>query len=211
MQSPDHYIEEFWLNFKQSMNNFYGDSKHNYDKMLNSPLKLYRPIIQWSNKLNELQKNQDYDLIEINIRDFISLYAIDVLRTLSNYHMNILITNIKRWNAISNKIGKFEICEVKYINVVFLLIDLYNTLTKCIIEDNELLDLFSIVELYIINEDFKPFIDYAIKHKKPSIIDKINEYEIQHNRPTYNKYIESKYKIELSPKMSAKKIFLKLE
>lgn len=203
MLSPDHYIEEFWLNFKQSMKNFYGESN-----------KLYRPITQWSNKLNELQKNHDYDLIEINIRDFISLYAIDVLRTLSNYHMNILITNIKRWNTISNKISKFEICEVKYINVVFLLIDLYNTLTKCIIEsdnNNKLLDLFSIVELYIINEDFKPFIDYAIKHKKPSIIDKINEYEFQHNRSGYNKYIETKYKIPLSPKMSAKKIFLKLE
>jgi hypothetical protein len=205
MLSPDHHIEEFWLNFKQSMNNFYGDSKAS---------KLYRPIKQWSCKLNELQNNHDYDLIETNIRDFISLYAIDVLRTLSNYHMNILITNIKRWNVISNKISKFEIGEVKYINVVFLLIDLYNTLTKCIIENDEnngLLDLFSVVELYIINEDFKPFIDYAIKHKKPSIIDKINEYEFQHNRSGYNKYIETKFNIPLSPKMSAKKIFLKLE
>ncbi len=199
MLSPDHYIEEFWLNFKQSMNNFYSSNS------------LYRPIKQWSNKLNELQNSKEYDLIEINIRDYMSLYAIDLLRTQSNYNINILLTNIKRWNSISNKISKFEICDVKYINVVFLLIDLYNTLTKCIIEDNEIKDLFSVIELYIINEDFKPFIDYSIKHKKPSIIDKINEYQIQHNKPSYNEYIAKKYNILLSPKMSAKKIFLKLE
>jgi hypothetical protein len=199
MLSPDHYIEEFWLNFKQSMNNFYSSNS------------LYRPIKQWSNKLNELQNNHDYDLIEINIRDYMSLYAIDLLRTQSNYNINILLTNIKRWNTISSKISKFEIGDVKYINVVFLLIDLYNTLTKCIIEDSEIKDLFSCIELYIINEDFKQFIDYSINHKKPSIIDKINEYQIQHNKKSYNEYIASKYNIQLSPKMSAKKIFLKLE
>lgn len=205
--NQDYDIEYFWLDFKQSMNNFY--KQHGT---------LSRPIIFWSNKLNELQKNKDYHLIEINIRDYMSLYAIDLLRNNSCYHIHILITNIKRWNTIAKNNSKFDIqSDSKYINIVFLLIDLYNiinvkTNNHSIIE-NDLILLFSTVELYIIHEDFKQFIDYSISHNKPSIIDKINEFENQSNNVNSIKYIESKYNIKLSPKICARKIFkiLKLE
>ncbi len=195
--NPDHLIEEFWLLFKQSMNNFYNDN-----------ININRPIKYWSDNLNKLQKNKDYQNIEINIRDYMSLYAIDLLRTNSNYNAGILITNIKRWNNIS--CNKFDICDVKYINIVFLLLDIYNILTnKCLNKiDKDAEILFSTIELYIIHEDFKNFIDYAIEHNKPSIIDKINEYENKNNnkKNACILYLENKYNLNLSPKISARKI-----
>jgi hypothetical protein len=196
--NQDYDIEHFWLDFKQSMNNFY--KQHGI---------LSRPIIFWSNKLNELQKDEDYHLIEINIRDYMSLYAIDLLRHASTYHLGILITNIKRWNNIANNNSKFDINNSsKYINIVFLLIDLYYNLTnKLTLIDIDINSLFSMVELYIIHEDFKIFIDYAIKHNKPSVIDKINEFENQSHNHNSIKYIETKYNVKLSPKISARKIF----
>ena len=196
IMNPDHLIEEFWLLFKTSMNNFYQEYKY-----------ISRPIKYWSDNLNKLQKNKDYQNIEINIRDYISLYAIDLLRHNSYYHIKILITNIKRWNIISNQ--RFAMCDYTYINIVFLLLDIYNILTnKCLINiDENAKILFSSIELYIIHEDFKNFIDYAIEHNKPSIIDKINEYENKNNNANSIKYLEEKYHLNLSPKISAKKIF----
>jgi hypothetical protein len=199
--NPDHYIEEFWISFKTSMNNFYQEFKC-----------LSRPINFWSDNLNKLQKNKDYHSIEINIRDYMSLYAIDLLRHNTVYHIGILITNIKRWNKISER--RFDMCDVKYINIVFLLIDIYNLLTdKCSIENKNISILFSVVEIYIIHEDFKIFIDYAIKNNKPSIIDRINEFEYKNNKNSGIKYIEDCYNVKLSPQISARKIFnqLKLE
>ncbi len=202
--NPDYHIEQFWLSFKQSMQNFYREFKC-------SP----RPIEFWSNYLNELQKNivdNDYHNIEINIRDYMSLYAIDLLRNNACYHIGILNTNIKRWNIISTR--RFEFCESKYINTVFLLLDIYDILIKCN-QNHEIEILYSMVEIYIIHQDFKIFIDYAIKYKKPSIIDKIFKFEEDHNNNNTKTssiiYIENKYNVELSPKISAKKIFNKIK
>ncbi len=170
-----------------------------------------RPIIYWSEYLNKLQKKRDYHNIEINIRDYMSLYAIDLLRNNASYHIGILTTNIKRWNIISTR--RFEFCESKYINTVFLLLDMYEALIKCD-NNHEIEILYSMVEIYIIHEDFKTFIDYAIKYNKPSIIDKILKFEGEHHNNDVKtsgiKYIENIYNVELSPKMSAKKIFNKI-
>jgi hypothetical protein len=202
-KAEDYFIEQFWLDFKKSMNNFYSEiNSSNYN----------RPINYWSNKLNELQKTKEYNLIEINIRDYMSLYAIDLLRTFSLYHTGILITNIKRWNTIAIN-SKFEMnTEHKYINIVFLLIDIFNTFTnKCTTYNDELKIIFSMVELFVIYEDLTNIVDYAIKNNKPSIIDNINLFESQFNKSKTYKYIEDKYNIQLSPKISAKKIINKLK
>jgi hypothetical protein len=86
---------------------------------------------------------------------------------------------------------------------------------KCIDKiDHDAEILFSSIELYIIHEDFKNFIDYAINNNKPSIIDKINEYEFKNNSTSKNAsilYIEKKYNLSLSPQISAKKIFNKIK
>jgi hypothetical protein len=139
-----------------------------------------------------------------------SLYAIDLLRLNSYYHICILNTNIKRWNLVATS-NKFEKCNLKYINIVFLLLDLYHVININYNEVANDLELFSMCELYIIHEDFTLFIDYAIKYNKPSIIDKINEYEFQNNNNKSIKYIETIYNVQLSPKISAKKIFSKIK
>ena len=84
MEKPDFEIEQFWLGLKDSMINFY------FDKIIK------RPIFNWSNKLNLLQKEEKYNEIEMNIRNYISLYGIDLMRKNDSYHFGILKTNIKK-------------------------------------------------------------------------------------------------------------------
>ena len=80
-KNVDYEIEQFWLGFKVSMNNFYKNYKN-----------INRPIQQWSDYLNILQKKQDYENIEECIVKYISLYSIDLMRTHDEYHMHILNT-----------------------------------------------------------------------------------------------------------------------
>ncbi len=186
--NPDFYIEEFWLNFKDSMHNFYN--KYNI---------IPRPIELWSSRLNELQTNKMYTIIETKIRDYISLYAIDVMRYQSNYDMSILITNIKRWNTLSTNYN-FNSTE-SYHNSVFLLIDIYNSITnKCSTIDDNIKNIYNMVELYIINQDFYYIIKFAIKNNKPAILDKINKF-----KPSYD-IIESIIGKNINSPLCGKKI-----
>ena len=165
MTNPDKEIEEFWLHFKQSMINFY-DSK-NY---------LKRPISEWSNTLNFYQSKKNYIEIEKKILNYISLYSIDLMRISDNYHMNILITNIKRWKRVLNNYTKL-IDNNRYYNIIFLLIDIFKSIMY---DDNEKQRelIFSQIELIILYEDFTQLIKYAIENKKPSIIKKIYNFKI---------------------------------
>ena len=88
---PDYSIEEFWYGFKNSMYNFYT--------VTHIPP---RNIARWSENLNMLKVAKNYDQIENNIRNYMSLYALDVMKYEKNsgHHGNILNTNIKRWNNI---------------------------------------------------------------------------------------------------------------
>ena len=162
--SPDYIIENFWLTFKDSMINFYN--------MSNMPR---RPIVQWSKELNLLQSLKQYSDIMYNIKNYISLYAIDVMRFTTPYHIGILITNIKRWDVISSNNTTTQ-SHNKYHNIIFLLLDLYNISLNSGELTNTYLDLFSMIELYIMYEDFTPFIRFAVDNNKPGILDKIKNY-----------------------------------
>ena len=124
--NPDHEIEQFWYSFKKSMENFYYS--------LNNNIGLDRPIKIWSNNLNCLQKEKKYEEIENYIIEYISLYAIDIMRKGDNYNGRILFTNIKRWNKLSKKykigINENNGINVNYYNIVFLLFDIYIIMTK---------------------------------------------------------------------------------
>ena len=73
-QKPfDYELENFYLNFKQSMINFYRNHT------------LTRPINQWSYRLNDLQTKKKYSDIQKLIVKIISLYAIDIMRTCDTY------------------------------------------------------------------------------------------------------------------------------
>lgn len=187
MDKPDYYIENFWLDLKVTMKNFYEQNN----------IKNERPINLWSFELNTLQKKEDYNTIQNNIRNYMSLYAIDLMKFNDLYHTGILITNIKRWDKLSTKYN-FEQSESKYHNIIFLLLDIYN----CIMDYSniELSNIFKQVELFIIYEDFSCLIKYAICNNKANIIDKLNSYK------NINDFIKNNYNIDFDDNMSGKKI-----
>ena len=184
---PDYHIEKFWLSFKDSMGNFYKF------------LKVRRPIDEWSEQLNRLQKNKKYLVIEEKIRNYMCLYAIDLMRLdWIGHDSDILKTNIKRWNKISSCHLNIQ-SNNKYHNVVFVLFDIYCSLVNR--KDNkEILKVFSEVELFIVYQDFTSLIEFAVKTKMYSIIDKLYQY------CDISKKIKDIYNIEEIPTLKTKKL-----
>jgi hypothetical protein len=165
--NEDHEIEQFWLSFKQSMENFYGITEHRI---------LRRPIQQWSDTLNALQKTRKYAEIEESIKHYISLYAMDLIRCCNHYHMNILTTNIKRWNKVAaNHKCLQEEDKKTYFNCVFMLLDVCYMLLE---QGNaDVKELFSQYELYILNHDYSQLIKYAVENNKVGMLEKLMKYD----------------------------------
>lgn len=185
-KSPDFHIETFWLDFKKSMINFYENNKIN------------RPINIWSDNLNKLQEEKKYDKIQQNIRDYISLFAIDLLRNNDSYHLGILITNIKRWNKLSLQYNFFTNNGPKYYNIIFLLIDLYENILS--FDKRECDEILNQIELFVLYNDITLLIKYAIKFNKGGMLDKIKSYT------NLNEKIKEIYNIELPNNISGKKL-----
>ena len=185
--NPDHDIEQFWIYLKKSMNNFY----------INIDFK--RPIIEWSNNLNNHQKEKKYELIEKCIKNYISLYGIDLIKYQSSYNISILKTNIKRWNIIAIKYN-FNEKSNKYFNIIFLLIDIYNKLNEKL-SNVEFKKFCSEIELLLIYKDFSYLLDLCIKYNMISVLDKINKYI------DIVPYFNEKYNINLDKNISGSKIF----
>lgn len=158
--NPDYEIEQYWFGLKQSMINFYQDKKIN------------RPIKIWSENLNELQKNKQYHLIEEHIRDYISLYAIDLIKSINSYHSNILKTNIKRWNKISTKYNFNEPNTTQ--NTIFILFLIYEDIVEKNMVDNKIINIFLEIELTILYKNYNYLIKYAVKYGKPNILKKLD-------------------------------------
>lgn len=157
----DFEIEEFYLGFKTSMINFYRN--HSFK----------RPIKEWSITLNQLQKEKKYVEIQDKIKNIISLYAIDIMRTYDLYNMRILITNIKRWNRISEKY--IDLSGTKDINIVFILLDIFNSL--CTRESNDFEHLFIQIELYLLYNDFTELIKFSVENNRFCVLDKLINYD----------------------------------
>jgi hypothetical protein len=187
MNKPDYEIEKFWYGLKNSMINFYRNKN------------IKRPINNWSNKLNILQSKEQYEEIEENIRNYISLYGIDVMRHMEIYHLNILKTNIKRWNVISPQFGFVKLNSKKYYNIIFLLIDIYEKLYDKLIT-KDLIVFASEIEILLINEDFNYLIDLSVRYKLISIIDKLGYYI------DIIDIINKKYNLNITGNVSGKKI-----
>ena len=158
----DYELEEFYLNFKQSMVNFY----------INHTFK--RPIDDWSARLNKLQGFKNYKEIHKVITKIISLYAIDLMRVCDYYNSGILDTNIKRFNRITINIDNLEKID-NDTSIVFLLFNIFKSLLKTQPLD-EIKKLFNQVELYLIYEDYTKLITYSVKRNKLSILDKLFKY-----------------------------------
>jgi len=167
-ENPDAEIEAFWLQLKTSMNNFYEKNEN-----------IKRPISFWSSLLNNYQKHKNYEKIEEYIKKYISLFAIDLLRTNSDYHIQILITNIGRWNKLSEKFT-FSSKEQNYANFIFVLLDIYKSLFRSKItniEIKQIKDIYSNFELMVLYQDYTQLIEFAICYKKSNIFDKLIEYD----------------------------------
>jgi hypothetical protein len=158
--NPDYEIEQYWLGLKKSMINFYENKNYS------------RPIIAWSNNLNKLQKLKKYELIEDNIKNYISLYAIDLIKSVDMYHSRILKTNIKRWNKISNKYN-FNIISTTQ-NIIFVLFLIYIELTEKNVDSN-ILNIFYEIELTILYKNYNSLIKYCVENNKPTILEKLNK------------------------------------
>jgi hypothetical protein len=116
---PDYQIEDFWYGFKNSMKNFYK----------NNELKEHK-IQSWSNKLNEYKKEKNYYLIEEQIKEYIIIYALDIMKydKINNcIYSSILATNIKRWNKLSSK---FHFGDLEKNEQIIILFEAFNFI-KC--------------------------------------------------------------------------------
>ena len=193
--NDDHDIEQFWLLFKQSMLNFYGIAENRI---------LRRPIEKWSETLNDLQKEKKYSDIEEAIHNYISLYAMDLIRCCSHYHINILNTNIKRWNRVAANhkcLGLNKEDFRTYFNCVFMLLDVCSMLLEQ--GNDDVKELFSQYELYILNFDYTPLIKYAVDHNKVGMLDKLLKYDYYGTLNVLG--------VELRVNYSAKKLMVQLK
>ena len=162
-----------------------------------------RPIQQWSDHLNMLQKIKDYEGIEECIVKYISLYSMDLMRTHDSYNIRILNTNIKRWDKICNK-SKIFVTRSSYnngCNLIITLLDIYSILVEKNKVDHTI---FDELELFIFFHDFRSLIIYARDQKIPSIIDKLLKY----NESIFSQ-VKELYQLDaqMSYPISAHKIF----
>lgn len=166
---PDYNIELFWYGFKQSMINFYNKQEY------------YEYINTWSDILNILKKDKKYDIIELKIREYMSLYAFDLIKNnrVSYYHDDILISNIKRWNKISNTFNFSNSVIYSRIMIVFMI---YLEIKK--MNNYDFLESLESIEKNLENNNFDVFIIFALKNNKVKLLEllkKIPNYDLIEN------------------------------
>ncbi len=167
---PDFLIEEFWYGFKNSMINFYSSIK-----------KTNNNIEIWSIILNNLKLEKNYRQIESSIRDYITLYSFDLIKySTSYYHDDILITNIKRWDNISDKFNFIKSnthCKIMQLFKIYLILkkDSFHS---------QLLNKLKSIEEIIQTENYDDFIIWGLNNEKTKILillKKINNYDLEKN------------------------------
>ena len=196
-EDPDYQIEYFWYGLKHSMFNFYGRFKLHSGH-----------IHEWSSVLNELKSGKQYDKIEINIRDYIAKYAFDITKNeTSTYHSMILVSNIKRWNKISNQFNFLSSVEHNKMILLFMIylelkLDTKNSLDLA--GEQTFLTIEQVNER-VHDEIYDDFIKYALTHKKIKIL------ELLKNIPGYDvieniKRLYPQYKDSIRNNMSLNKL-----
>jgi hypothetical protein len=193
--NPDYEIEQYWLDLKVFMSNFYSETTI-------KP----RNINHWSDTLNKLQNEKNYVEIEYNIRNFLTCFLIDVMRYNKIYNGIIYshysgITNgyIGKWNRLSERFG-FNSSDISFgstfYNIVFCIFEIYYKIMESKLNSNrsrfaqevplepntignplaiQLVDYFNDIEIYLINKDFRWLIRFAIDNKQSSILERLKE------------------------------------
>lgn len=160
-KSPDYYIEQYWYQLKTSMENFYSE-KHTERRNLE----------KWSKTLNKLKINNEYTKIEKWIMDYITCYGLDIIKSGSGYHLSILHTNIKRWNKLTTLHKIFS--NARYKSLFYTCIEVSYCLYK---SGFDFKDIFEDIELIVINNNIEELINISLLYNKPSIIDKLLDYD----------------------------------
>jgi hypothetical protein len=175
INDPDYDIEIFWYSFKESMYNFYNSLTTDINSIVENN------ISEWSKELNFLKKEKNYNEIQMKIKKYMSMYALDLI-TYSDllYHDSIFVANIRRWNKITNSLiilnptslsnNNIEEIEDKKIKFFFIFFTLkqHNVSTKDI--DN----LKNYDKLFIDN-DYDDFIIYSLENNKPKILELLKD------------------------------------
>ena len=105
---PDKNYEIFWYGFKNSIKNLINYLLNN-SKLVNDDNEKLNNILTGlhnkSEELNQYQKKEEYDNINLEIEKYIKLISRYLFIPYANfYHFNIFFTNLKRWTKwIINK------------------------------------------------------------------------------------------------------------
>lgn len=92
---PDHYLEEYWKEFKQ----FIRKLKTEY-KIINN----YINLQDMCDNLNDLKGELKYVEIEIYIERYIAIIGWVLIKNYNSYYFNLLKTQISRWKRIPSMI-----------------------------------------------------------------------------------------------------------
>jgi len=157
IDNPDYDVENFWLQLKPSIVNFYEVKK----------LKI-RPIGLWSKRLDELQLKKKYQEITKCINNYIYLFCIDVMKYGDLYHSNILIKNIDRWNNIKNNLFQKEPMNKKVYNLLKIF---YSLLEKNI----PIEPIFFDIDLMLLMNDYYPLVNLSLHQKLSLPLDLLGE------------------------------------
>jgi hypothetical protein len=126
--------------------------------------------------------DKKYSDIENNIRNYISLYSLDLIKySDSIYHDSILVSNIKRWDKISNM---FNFEKSPKHNKIIQLFHIFLTLKENEVSKEQIklyIDKLNIYEITNDNIDdiildhkenyYDDFIIYALNNNKPRILE----------------------------------------
>jgi hypothetical protein len=176
IMDPDYEIELFWYSFKESMYNFYNLLNNNISEHRNNNISEHRNnnIFEWSKELNFLKQQKKYDDIQLNIKKYMSIYALDLI-TYSDllYHDSIFVANIRRWNKITNNyilLNNSEIIEDKKIKFFFIFFSLKQH-NISIADINKLKNYDKI----FIDNNYDDFIIYSLENNKPKILELLKD------------------------------------
>jgi hypothetical protein len=173
---PDYHIENFWYGFKMSMINFYNQNKLSYNH-----------IYQWSSNLNKLKTEKKYNEIEYLIREYISIYSKDIIINsidISYYDDDILITNIKRWNKISQNYNFEKSTKHNNLLLIFLVFLEIKKCKKHIDANIIFIENFNknyTIDKIVNDKNYDDFIIYALQYNKSKILELlqfINNYNL---------------------------------
>lgn len=159
---PDYEIELFWYGFKQAMINFY--------KSVDKP---YRFVDDWSSILNKFKLEKNYKEIESKIRDYITIYSFHLIKyskSTSYHNDSILMTNIKRWNRISEK---FNLVQSSQHSTILTLFMIYLEFKK--LDRYDFLLALPSIDILIENNNFDEFLKFSLENDKPKILELLKD------------------------------------